>query len=81
MPKSYFNKYDRTMSAFRTWLKGKMSMCNITQRHLASVLNCTQGNVSSKLSGKTQFSYKELLLIFNAVHATDDEVLRFTRTY
>lgn len=77
MPKCFYNNYDRTMSAFRTWLKGKMAMENVSQTQLAMKLNCTQANVSNKLKGKTAFSQKELMIVFKAVNASPEEIVKY----
>lgn len=79
MPKTFLNEYDRRMAAFRSWLKGKMAMQNITQSAMAEKLNCTQANFSCKMLGKTAFSQKELMIVFKSVNATDEEIVRYMK--
>ena len=83
MPRVYASEYDRTISSFRRWFKGKCAMENITQTTLASELEITQSSVSSKIqpngNKQTAITYKDLLCFFKAVNATDDEILRFMR--
>ena len=83
MPRVYASEYDRMISAFRRWFKGKCAMENITQTALADKLNITQSSVSSKIQPngdkQTTITYKDLLCFFKAVNASDDEILRFMR--
>ena len=83
MPKLYASEYDRTISSFRRWFKGKCAMENVTQASLANDLEITQSSVSSKIQPngdkQTSITYKDLLCFFKAVNATDDEILRFMR--
>ena len=83
MPRVYASEYDRTISAFRRWFKGKCAMENITQTFLAGELEITQSSVSSKIqpNGNKQsaITYKDLLCFFKAVNASDEEILQFMK--
>lgn len=83
MPKMYSSEYDRKISAFRRWFKGKCAMENVTQTALAEALDITQSSVSSKIqpngNKQTAITYKDLLCFFEAVHATPEEIVECFR--
>ena len=83
MPKVYANEFDRKICAFRRWFKGKRAMQNITLIGLARKMGCSHVSVSKKVNpngeGQTEITYRDLLLFFKEVKATDDEILRYMK--
>ena len=83
MPKIYVNEYERRISAFRRWHKGRRAEEDVSQADLARELGIGQTAVSAKLkikgSGQSVITYRDLLCFFKAVNATDEEIVRFMR--
>lgn len=83
MPKVYTNEYDRKIYAFRRWFKGKRAIENITLISLGRKMGCSHVAVSKKVNpkgeGQTEITYRDLLLFFKEVGATDEEILRYMR--
>ena len=82
MPKIYANELDRKVYAFRRWFKGKRAMENVTQMALARKMGVTQQTVSNKISTtgtSTELTYKDLLVMFKEVGASDEEILRYMK--
>ena len=83
MPKAYFNDYDRKIASFRAWFKGKRAEKDINQAYLARKLGTTQATVSRKIQPRgdkqVDITYKELLIFFKEVGATDEEILRYMK--
>ena len=83
MPKAYFNDYDRKIASFRAWFKGKRAEKDINQEYLARKIGATQATVSRKIQPRgdkqVDITYKELLIFFKEVGATDEEILRYMK--
>lgn len=78
MPKVYENKYARKVAWFRRWFRGKRAMEGVNQADLARKRNMTTANISAKLrvngSGQTVITYEDLIVFFESVHATPEEI-------
>lgn len=85
MPRAYFNEVDRKIAAFRAWFKGKRAEKGINQEYLARQTKSSQATVSRKIQTRgnqqADISYKDLLIYFQAVNATDEEILRYMKIY
>lgn len=83
MPKLFKTEYERKIYAFRRWFKGKRAMFGVSQDDLAKELGITQAAVSSKIQPKgerqTSITYKDLLIFFKLVKATDEEILHYMK--
>ena len=82
MPKLYASEYDRKITAFRRWFKGKRAEEDVNQADLARKLGIGQTAVSSKLSvngSDSAITYRDLLCFFKAVNANDEDILRFMK--
>lgn len=83
MPKVYMNEYDRKIYAFRRWFKGKRAMNNITLNALAKKKGVSHTSESKKLKttgdNQAEITYRDLLLYFKEVRATDEEILHYMR--
>lgn len=83
MPKVFADETEKRIYGFRRWFKGKRAECDITQKDLARKIGVDQSNVSHMLNPKgvekRQLTYRDLLILFDAVNATDEEILRFMR--
>jgi transcriptional regulator with XRE-family HTH domain len=79
MPKIYADKYDKKIFAFRRWFSGKCRTQEVTQEDLAEALDMTQSAVSRKTQVKgnhqTKLTYRDLLILFKELNATDEEIL------
>lgn len=79
MPKVYVDKYDKKIFAFRRWFSGKCRMQEVTQEDLAEALDLTQSAISRKTQVKgnnqTKLTYRDLLILFKELNATDEEIL------
>lgn len=83
MPRVILDAYERKIDSFRRWFAGKRIENDITQEMLADKLNCSQVTISHKTrkNGKdhTQITYKDLLVFFDSVGATDEEIIKYMR--
>lgn len=69
------------------WIDGKMHEKRLNQEDMAKALNITRQAFSSRLNPKTYeknkradpFKYGDLLIIFNILDATDEEILWLMR--
>lgn len=66
-----------------TWIKGRMSLKNITQADIGAALGVSQTAVSAKLlnlkKGKDALKHGELMIFFKELDATDDDIVKFSR--
>ena len=80
MPKVYENKYAKKVAWFRKWFRGKRAMEGVSLSDLAQKRNMTTANVSAKLrfvgSGQTVITYEDLIVFFESVHATPEEIAK-----
>ena len=83
MPKVYSSKYDRKIAAFRKWFCGKRNEESITLDMLSRQMGITKQSLSNKTrvkgSDQSVITYKDLLIFFDAVGATDQEILHYMR--
>ncbi len=83
MPKSFLNDYDRKISSFRSWFKGRRATEGVTQEHLARKMGVSQTTLSRKTQVKgykqSEITYRDLLYFFKEVNATDEEILRYMK--
>lgn len=83
MPKVYSSKYERKIAAFRKWFSGRRASEGISQEDLARKMGIGQASVSAKIKvagyDQTNLTYKDLLILFDAVNATDQEILHYMR--
>ena len=52
-------------------LKGKMAETGVSQRKMSKIIGISTSAVSSKMTGKSEFTAKEILKIIDALHITD----------
>lgn len=83
MPKVFANDYDKKIYNFRRWFKGKRSMADLTLEALGREMGVSHVAVSRKLQTKgdrqTEITYRDLLVFFKEVKATDEEILHFMK--
>ena len=79
MPKISFDAYERKINGFCKWLRGKKAEEDLTNKALGAALGVTNSAVSYKLRGKSIITYKDLLVFFKEVKASDEEILRFMK--
>ena len=83
MPKLYYSDYEKKIAAFRKWFKGRCASEGIRQKDLAAKLGLHQVAISNKVRVKgydqSAITYKDLLVFFDSVNATDEEILHYMR--
>ncbi len=78
MPRVNLNKRKYKISDFSKWLKGEMFAQGLTQTYVAAELGTSQQNFSKKLKS-SDFSYKELLTIFQLLQTDDLTICRLMK--
>lgn len=83
MPKVFFNEPDRAVARFRRWVHDEKNRHDINQAKLADALGISQPAVSMKLrangSNQTEISLRDAIIIFRAMDATDEEILKLMK--
>lgn len=82
MPKVFASELERKIYQFRKWFKGKRAMENVTQIALAREMGVSQQSVSNKITTSgtgSEITYKDLLIFFREVNATDEEILKYMK--
>ncbi len=59
-----FNTSDRTYKQFNYWLRGMLKEKKIKQDDVAYRLNISQQSVSQRLNGITEWSFKEIIIVY-----------------
>lgn len=54
-------------------LRGFLAEKNVTQGSLAERIGMTEGTMSRKMSGKTEFTWSEVVRIIKALNLVDDQ--------
>lgn len=62
-----FNKVSQDYKQLNMFIRDVMREKKISQESLAYALNQTQGNISQKLSGKTDWTMWEILNVFDVL--------------
>lgn len=73
MPRVRIKKKEYAVSDFKKWLIGEMAMQNIRQKDMAEWLGMTQQAVSLKIQ-KSDFSLKELIVIFDKLQTDKEQI-------
>lgn len=72
------SRTERKKEEFKKWISGKRSTERVTQEMLAKKMGITQQAAGAKLR-KSQYSLEDLLILFQSVNATDEEILRMMK--
>lgn len=79
MPKVLpLGKTERKKEEFRKWIKGKRSAEDVTEEMLGKKLGITQQAAGRKMR-ESQYTYTDLLILFQAVNATEEEILQMMK--
>lgn len=78
MPKVYLTKQQKMNDKLVSLIYGTMKVKRITQQTMAEHLVITQQAFSRKLK-VCQFSFAELIIIFDVLGFTDEEILSVVR--
>lgn len=79
MPKVLpLGKTERKKEEFRKWIKGKRSAESVTEEMLGKKLGISQQAAGQKMR-KSQYTYTDLLILFQAVNATEEEILKMMK--
>lgn len=83
MPKVIFNEPDRAVAMFRRWVHDEKNRHDINQAKLANEMGISQPAVSMKLKVKgndqTEITLRDAIIIFRAMDATDEEILKLIK--
>ena len=78
MPKVYLTKQDKLNNRLTVLIYGRMKVKCITQTQMGEALGISQQAFSKKLK-KSQFTFQELVIIFEMLELQDDEILSVLR--
>ena len=78
MPKVYLTKQDKLNKKLVMLIYGTMKVNGISQQLLADKLGIKQPSLNRKLK-KAQFTFQDLITIFEVLGFSDEEILTVTR--
>lgn len=78
MPRVAIKKKDYMASDMAKWLVGKMYENGLRQQDLAKMIGISQPAFSVRLKNG-EFSYRELITLFENLKVTDEEVLKIMK--
>ena len=79
MPKVLpLSRTERKKKEFEKWIRGKRSAERVTLEKLGEEMGITQQAAGAKIR-KSQYSFEDLLVLFQSVNATDEEILKMMR--
>lgn len=85
MPRIHTKKKEYMIGDLTGWIVGRMYVKGLKQKDLADLLGITPQAFSARLQKdrrgvpKDVFTYGDLLTLFKALDATDEEILRLTK--
>lgn len=78
MPRVEINKKKYLHTDLREWIVGRMRTLHRTQADMGNLVGLSQPAFKNRLD-KSMFEYGQLLEIFKALQATDEEILRLMK--
>lgn len=78
MAKIILGRENQKKKSFEYWLAGAMKIKKIRQADMGKALGISQVGFGKKMK-KSNFSYEEMLIIFDVLDATDEEIVSFMR--
>ena len=78
MPKVYLTKQEELKNKLVTLIYGTMKVKRLSQAHMADKLGISQPAFGKKLKNK-QFTFGDLVTIFNELDIQDDQILSVMR--
>ena len=78
MPRVYLTKQEKLNNALVTLIYGTMKVKHITQQQMADRLYISQQAFGKKLK-KARFTFEDLVIIFEVLGFTDDQILAVMR--
>lgn len=63
-----FNKTSQDYKKLNIYIRDEMRVQKVSQSDIAYRLNLTQGSISQKLAGQTEWTVPELLIVFDYLH-------------
>lgn len=81
MPKVYFSDMDRALARFRRWYYDTKRSRDVTDKGVGKKLGKTSQAVSAKMrrDSKSEITLREAMVVFKAMNATDEEIIRLMR--
>lgn len=78
MPRVALMKKEYMKQDLRVWLAGQMAVRGISQEKAGGLIGLSQSAFYHRLK-LGLFTYEQLLILFNAMEATDEEILRMMK--
>lgn len=78
MPRVTIKRKEYKASDLSKWIVGKMYELNLTQTDLAGYIGISQPAFCNRLR-TASFSYRQLLTLFEKLHATDEEIVKMMK--
>lgn len=82
MPRVFISeeqKIENKSKLFGKWLSHNLSDQRISKTHMAAVLGVTRPTLNGYISGAKQFSYSDMLKIFNFLGTEDEVIIKWMR--
>lgn len=78
MPRVYIKRREYKVTDFSRWIAGKMLELKLNQTDMGQLIGISQSAFSNRLE-KGLFSYEDMLILFEKLKATDEEILRLMK--
>ena len=78
MPRVALMKKEYMKQDLRVWISGQMAVRGISQEKAGELIGLSQSAFYHRLK-LGLFTYEQLLILFNAMEATDEEILRMMK--
>lgn len=78
MPRVAIKKKDYMKKDLRAWMTGQMAVRKISQEKAGELIGLSQPAFCNRMK-QGQFTYEQLLVLFKAFEATDEEILRMMK--
>lgn len=78
MSKAYITRQDKLNNRLTVLIYGRMKVKRITQTQMGEMLGISQQGFSKKLK-KAQFTYLELVMVFEKLEMSGEEILSVMR--
>lgn len=70
-----FNESDKTYRQLNDWLRGELKRKGIKQEDVAYRLNLQQASISQKLSGKVEWTLREIIIVYEMLEIEHEWIM------
>lgn len=70
-----YNSSDRTYRQLNDWLRGELKRKGIKQEDVAYRLNLQQASISQKLSGKVEWTLREIIIVYEMLEIEHEWIM------